>query len=150
VLLFLHADSELPSNGVALIDAAVDSGARAGFFRLQLDSPRLVLRLVGWLITQRSRLTSIATGDQGLFVTRSAFAELGGFAPLPLFEDVEWSARVRRCGRSVCLDGTVVTSARRWEVLGPLRTIVRMWLLRAAYAIGVPAHTLAHYYQAVR
>lgn len=149
-ILFLHADTSLPSDTCEQIETALDAGAVGGFFRLRLDSPRPLLRLVGWMITQRSRLTGIATGDQALFVRRDAFEELGGFAPLPLFEDVEFCARLGRVGSIAPLPGTVTTSARRWEALGPLRTVVRMWLLRAGYWIGLSPHTLARYYEASR
>lgn len=150
VLLFLHADTRLPADACAQIDAAVQKGALGGFFRVRLDSRRPVLRLVGRMVTLRSGLTGVGTGDQAIFVTREAFTQLGGFPPLPLFEDVELCTRLRRLGRIVRLDGMVVTSARRWENHGPWRTILRMWLLRAGYTIGLSPRVLARYYEATR
>ena len=101
VVLFLHADTELPTDACAQIEAAVGAGAVGGFFRVQLDSRRPLLRLIGWLITQRSRLTGVATGDQAIFVTREAFTLLGGFPPLPMFEDVALCTRLRGLGKMV-------------------------------------------------
>lgn len=150
VIMFLHADTELPPDAIEQIDMAVADGAIGGFFRVRLDSDRPLLRLVGWMITQRSRITGIATGDQAIFVTRGAFERLGGFAPLPLFEDVELCSRLRRLGTVAHLPATATTSARRWENVGPLRTVLRMWLLRAGYALGLSPEFLARYYGASR
>ncbi len=150
VLLFLHADTDLPPGWQTAIGEALSAGHIGGFFRLRLDSRRWILRVVGNLITWRSRLTGVATGDQGLFVTREAFESAGGYAPLPLFEDVELTQRLKRHGTLAYLPATVVTSARRWERLGPWRTILRMWVLRAMYALGVRVDRLARYYEIAR
>lgn len=150
VILFLHADTELPGDACAQIEAAASGGAVGGFFRVRLDSQRPLLRLVSWMITTRSGLTGVATGDQAIFVTREAFMLLGGFPPLPLFEDVELCTRLRALGEIVRLPGTVTTSARRWENHGHWRTILWMWLLRAGYTLGLSPRILARYYEATR
>lgn len=150
VILFLHADTELPTDACAQIEVAVGAGAVGGFFRVHLDSRRPLLRLIGWMITQRSRLTGVATGDQAIFVTREAFTLLGGFPPLPMFEDVAMCTRLRDLGKIARLSGMVTTSARRWENHGPWRTILRMWLLRVGYTIGLSPGVLARYYEAAR
>ncbi|NKB89874.1 MAG: glycosyltransferase [Acidobacteria bacterium] len=150
IILFLHADTELPAGALKSIRAAIDDGASGGFFRLRLNSVRPLLGLIGRMITIRSRLTGIATGDQAMFVRRDVFDHLGGFPPLPLFEDVQFSAQLRRTGRVARLNDTVVTSARRWEQCGPVRTILKMWLLRAAHALGMSPLTLARFYEASR
>jgi len=150
VVLFLHADTRLPGDACVQIDAAIDAGAVGGFFRVRLESQRPVLRLVSRMITLRSGLTGVATGDQAIFVAHDAFTQLGGFPPLPLFEDVELCTRLRRLGKIIRLDGTVTTSARRWENHGPWRTVLRMWLLRAGYTLGLSPRILARYYEATR
>ena len=150
VILFLHADTRLPLDAARRALEACRGGANAGFFRGRLDSTRPLLRLVGWLMNWRSRLTRIATGDQALFVRREVFERTGGFPALPLFEDVELSARLRREGGVVALRESVVTSARRWERHGAWRTILRMWHLRALYALGFPADRLARRYGTAR
>jgi rSAM/selenodomain-associated transferase 1 len=103
--------------------------------------------LVAAMMIARSRLTGIATGDQGIFVERALFDALGGFPDQPLMEDVELSKRLRRAaGRPLCLDDRVITSARRWVRRGPWRTIVAMWRWRFAYWLGASAARLAAEY----
>lgn len=150
VLLFLHADTQMPTGWANAVRDAIRDGHVGGFFRVRLQSARPLLRLTGWLISRRSRLTGIATGDQAIFVARDAFDDLGGYAPLPLFEDVELARRLKARGSVASLGLTVQTSARRWERLGTARTILRMWLLRALYWAGVRPDRLARYYEATR
>ncbi len=149
-LLFLHADTTLPDTALDALRAALRAGAVGGFFRVRLDSDRRLLRWVGHLISARSRLTGIATGDQAIFVRRDAFEQLGGFAPLPLFEDVDLMRRLKRLGRVAALPCAVTTSARRWEGHGPWRTILRMWCLRLLYYLGLRPERLARYYGIAR
>ncbi len=149
-LMFVHADTKLPFEALGRVRRAVRAGAVGGSFDLRLDSPRPLLRLVAATITVRSRITGVATGDQALFVTREAFDRLGGFSPLPLFEDVDFSRRLRREGPVTRLRLAVVTSARRWRRVGALRTIVRMWILKVLYYGGVDPAVLARHYEAGR
>ncbi len=105
--------------------------------------------LLGWIagaMNLRSRLTGIATGDQAIFVRRAAFEALGGYAPIPLMEDVELSRRLRRLGAPACLRARVETSGRRWESRGVLRTVALMWRLRLAYWMGADPARLAERY----
>ncbi len=106
--------------------------------------------MISTLMNWRSRLSGIATGDQALFVRRRIFEQLGGFADLPLMEDIEFSRRLKRTGRIAALHQKVTTSFRRWEQQGPLRTILLMWTLRLLYWIGVSPHRLKDFYTAVR
>jgi rSAM/selenodomain-associated transferase 2 len=148
VLWFLHADTWVPDHADALIGTALQD-APWGRFDVQLSGRhrRPLLRLVEWLMNRRSRLTSIATGDQGIFVTRRALDDIGGMPLLPLMEDVELSRRLRSHGRSACIATPLITSSRRWEQHGLGRTIALMWLLRAAYALGVSPVRLARLYR---
>ena len=154
ILLFLHADTRLPADAVAAIAAALpvpDAGDRRrwGRFDVDIDGRPRVLRLVAAMMNLRSRLTGIATGDQGMFVTRALFAQAGGFPELPLMEDVALSRRLRDlAGRPACLAARVVTSGRRWEARGPWRTILLMWRLRFDYRRGVDPAALARRYAA--
>jgi hypothetical protein len=95
----------------------------------------------------RSRLTGIATGDQGIFVRRDVYRMLGGYAPLALMEDIEFSTRLKWISRPVCLPGPVLASSRRWEKYGIVRTILLMWTLRFLYWLGVSPARLARWYQ---
>jgi rSAM/selenodomain-associated transferase 2 len=147
VLLFLHADTVLPPGFGAAVLHAIDGGSVAGRFDVVLRGASPMLRVVASLMNARSRLTGIATGDQAIFVRRDAFERLGGFAAIPLMEDVELSSRLKRAGPVAALRLRVSTSGRRWEEHGVLRTIALMWALRFAYACGVSPARLARRYR---
>jgi hypothetical protein len=97
-------------------------------------------------MNRRSRLTGICTGDQGVFVRRPVFEALGGYADIPLMEDMEFTRRLKRCGRLAALPLRVVTSARKWETEGVVRTILLMWTLRLLYALGASPARLHRWY----
>lgn len=149
-LLFLHADTQLPQDAAKAIHSVLQRGAVWGRFDVRLDSPRLLLRVVAWFMNRRSALTGICTGDQAIFVRRDIFDRLGGYAPIPLMEDIELSQRLNRLSRPARLRSAVVSSARRWEQGGVLHTILQMWRLRLLYWLGVSAERLAQQYKAVR
>jgi rSAM/selenodomain-associated transferase 2 len=147
VLLFLHADTRLPPGaGRAVLDGLAAGGASWGRFDVRIEGRSPLLGPVAWLMNRRSRLTGIATGDQAIFVTRAAFAAVGGFPALPLMEDVELSARLRRRSPPLCLRDRVVTSGRRWESRGVVRTVVLMWWLRLRYFLGASPERLRRIY----
>src|SRR5688572_30645778 len=142
VLLFVHADSELPDSADRLIDTALRTSGRAwGRFDVRIDGP-LMLRIVSAMMNLRSRLTGICTGDQAIFVTRSAFEQLSGFAPIALMEDIEFSKRAKRISRPAAIRTRILTSGRRWQKQGVWRTIVLMWRFRAAYFFGADPQRL--------
>lgn len=147
LLLFLHADTVLPEHSDALVRDALAGPHAWGRFDVRLDSPRRLLRTVAGAMNRRSRLTGIATGDQAMFMRRTAFDAVGGFAPLALMEDIELSRQLKRISRPACLPAQVVTSARRWQQHGAWRTITLMWWLRAAYFFGVDPARLQRWYR---
>jgi rSAM/selenodomain-associated transferase 2 len=148
VLLFLHADTRLPDGFAdAVARALADPHVVGGHFAVALNAPGWRYRLTERLISGRSRLTGVATGDQAIFVRRSVFEALGGFAPLPLMEDIDLMRRLKRSGRVAALDERVVTSARRWERDGFWRTVLLMWSLRLAYYAGISPTALARFYR---
>ncbi len=147
VLLFLHADTLLPDSASDDIRAALaDPEVVGGRFDVRLDHPGRLYRAVEALMNVRSRWSGIWTGDQAVFVRRAVFRRLGGFADIPLMEDVEFTRRLKRAGRGACLRSRVITSARRWERDGPARTILLMWALRFLYRAGVPPVRLHRWY----
>jgi rSAM/selenodomain-associated transferase 2 len=151
VLLFVHADTLLPRRYDACIAAALAArDVIGGRFDVRLDGPSRLLPLVAAAMNARSRLTRIATGDQALFVRRGVFEALGGYPRIPLFEDVRFSAALKRVGRLACVREPVTTSARRWEQRGVVRTIVLMWGIRLAFALGVSPERLHRLYHDVR
>jgi rSAM/selenodomain-associated transferase 2 len=147
--LFLHADTKLPDNADRLIEMALAQRAW-GRFDLRIAGQHPLLALVARMINWRSRLTGIATGDQAIFVSREAFNAVRGFPDLPLMEDIAISHRLRRISRPFCIATPVITSGRRWETNGVMRTVVLMWRLRLAYYFGVAPELLAQRYAAVR
>lgn len=148
VLLFLHADTVLPADADRLVlDGLHASGRGWGRFDVRLSGAHPMLRVVERMIGLRSRLSGIATGDQAIFVRRAWFARAGGFPDIPLMEDVALSRALRRMGPPLCLRDPVLTSSRRWEERGVWRTIVLMWRLRLAYALGADPARLAERYR---
>lgn len=151
VLLFLHADTLVPAGGAhAVIAACSAPGVIGGRFDVDLQPATPLIRLTAALINQRSRLTQISTGDQAIFIRREVFDRLGGYANIPLMEDIELSRRMKRTGRIACLRQRVTTSARRWQKNGVVRTILLMWLLRALYFCGVSPARLQRVYANTR
>ena len=149
VLLFLHADTRLPVSADSLLaEQLTDERWVWGRFDVVIEGTHPLLRLVAWSMNRRSRLTGIVTGDQALFVRREVFAQVGGFPELPLMEDIALSRRLKCLGRPLCLSERVITSGRRWEQRGVLRTIVLMWRLRAWYWLGADPSRLAKTYTA--
>ena len=151
VLLFLHADTRLPDSAKKdIAESLSDARYVGGRFDVQLDSQKWLLAIVGHLINFRSRRSRVATGDQAIFVRRDIFEQLGGFPDIPLMEDVAFSRMLKRSGAVACLKSKVITSARRWENNGPLRTILLMWTLKSLYLAGVSPRTLARFYANTR
>lgn len=147
VLWFVHADTQIPDTAAESILRALNEASPGwGYFSVRLTGTALVLRLVERLMNLRSRMSGIGTGDQGLFVTRRMFEQVGGFPKIPLMEDVGLSKRLKAVRRPHCIRARLVTSSRRWEQNGIVRTILLMWRLRAAYALGVSPHRLAMRY----
>ena len=151
VLLFLHADTVLPDSAFHDIQAALENPqCVGGRFDIRLDGHGWMLRMIGTMISLRSRMTKIATGDQAIFVRREIFNKLGGFPDMPLMEDIAFSQALKREGAITCLRSQVVSSARRWEVEGVWRTIFKMWTLKLLYLAGVSPVKLKQYYADTR
>jgi rSAM/selenodomain-associated transferase 2 len=139
ILVFLHADSRLPPAA----DVLVRGASIWGRFDVRIEGRHPVLKVVAWAMNLRSRLTGIATGDQAIFVRRAAFP---GFPEIALMEDVAFSAMMKRRAPPACLRAKVLTSGRRWESRGVLRTIFLMWRLRLLYFMGASPERLARRY----
>ena len=144
-LLFLHADTRLPPDAARLV---IEALARRGWgrFDVRIEGGSPLLAVVAFCMNWRSRLSGIATGDQAMFVRREVFAAAGGFSDIPLMEDVALSARLKKISPPACLAARAVTSGRRWERHGVLRTVLLMWRLRLSYALGADPHRLARRY----
>ncbi len=148
VLLFLHADTELPQNGLMLIsEALADAELSAGAFTLSfLDAPFL-LRLTLSFHDLRGRLTRIPYGDQAIFVKKEAFRQIGGYRDYRIMEDADLMRRLKRAGMSIrILKDRVRTSARRFEKNGTIRTLLHILVIVGLFHVGVDPERLARRY----
>ena len=148
VLLFLHADTRLPVGADRVVLNGLERSGRAwGRFDVKIDGRSRLLSIVALLMSLRSRLTRIATGDQAIFVRRAAFQAVGRFPPIALMEDIALCKQLKHVSRPLCLRECVTTSGRRWEKNGVLNTIGLMWRLRLAYFFGADLKKLAQHYR---
>lgn len=148
ILWFLHADTIVPQGADGIIaDALAGREIAWGRFDVRLSGRDRRLRLIERMMNWRSRLTGIATGDQGIFISRGLFQRVNGFAELPLMEDIELSRRLKRHARPRCVRAQLLTSSRRWEQGGVWRTVWLMWRLRLRYALGEDPARLARLYR---
>ncbi len=147
-LWFLHADSTLPKNAANAVCRALATHAW-GRFDVRFGMNSGAFRVIAVMMNWRSRQTCIATGDQGIFVRRDVYNALGGYARIPLMEDVEFSARLRKsceAGAPACIRDPIIISSRKWQREGVIRTVLRMWWWRFRFWWGTSPETLAQEY----
>ena len=148
-LLFLHADAQLEPDALNQIQQLTDrKHIVGGCFQvrcLEPNAPRCV-KLINRMCDWRSSAFGIIYGDQGMFVRTQVFRRIGGFAPIPLMEDLEFSQRLRNAGRTILLRSPIRVSSRRWLRHGPVRTLVGNWLHQLAYVRGADPHRLHQAY----
>lgn len=145
-ILFLHADTVLPDGAMQIIQQGLDAGCDWGRFNVRFDNKHWPYRMIAAMMNLRSCSTGIITGDQAMFMTRAAFDLVGGFDEIPLMEDIGMSKKLKRVSAPLCIKQQVLTSARRWENRGIVKTILLMWWLRFSYWLGVSPNTLANWY----
>jgi rSAM/selenodomain-associated transferase 2 len=152
ILLFLHSDCVLPDDAFRIIRETLDNkNVSAGAFLLGIDHPGLKFRLIEFGANLRSRVSSIVYGDQGIFLTKETFDKIGGYADIPLMEDIEISQRLKKCGNVVLLKSRVKASARRWLKEGAAYTTLRDWAIAFSYSfLNVPPDKLIKKYKDVR
>ena len=141
-LLFLHADSNLPEGW----RMTLTQSDYWGFFPVRLSGKHWLLRIIETAMTWRSRITRVGTGDQGLFFQQDFYQQLGGFADIPIMEDIDISKQARRLARPTIASSYIITSSRRWEQNGICRTVLKMWWLRLAYWLGANPERLHRIY----
>jgi len=149
ILLFLHADTRLPNGALEKISSVMAAGeCVAGAFDLGIDSDRWILRHIAFRASVRSRISRIPYGDQAIFIDRDCFERLGGFADMPIMEDVDLMRRIKRSGQKIHIfRDKVLTSPRRWEAEGPLYTTLRNQILMFCYYLGARPETLVRFYK---
>lgn len=149
ILLFLHADTQLPCGFDRLVRRTLKRrGVVAGAFRLRLNARGWPMRIIERGVELRSRLFQMPYGDQALFLRRDTFEQLGGYPEWPILEDFELVRRLRRIGRVHVTSATVLSSARRWHRLGPWRNTALNQVILLGYWLGVPLGRLAAWYSA--
>lgn len=146
ILIFLHADTYLPNNALSLINDAIGV-AVWGRFDIRLTGSHWMLAVIAQMMNWRSRLTGIATGDQVIFVTRTAFNAVNGYPNIALMEDIDLCQRLKKLSSPLCLSAKVHSSARRWQQFGVFKIILLMWSLRLGYFFGANPELLARLYQ---
>ncbi len=144
-LLFLHADTRIPENFIDVFNLP-EKEECWGCFRVRLSGKQVFFRLIETCMNLRSRFTCIATGDQALFITRSLFTKSGGFKNIDLMEDIELCKRLKKIAKPVYINAAVITSSRRWEKNGIIKTVLQMWCLRFLYYLGYSPARLAKLY----
>lgn len=146
LLWFLHADSGVPP----ALPAAIRQASLLspwGCCTVQIADTDLRLRFASATMNWRAARTGLCTGDMGIWVRRSFFEETGGFSELPALEDLDYSERARKVALPKVVEGPLRTSSRRWRQEGMMRTVLRMWLLRASFHLGADRQTLAEWYR---
>ncbi|MBD2511023.1 TIGR04283 family arsenosugar biosynthesis glycosyltransferase [Nostoc muscorum FACHB-395] len=148
ILLFLHADTRLPTGFDDMIRTALEQpGIVAGAFKLRIDAPLLSLRWVEWGVNVRSHFCQMPYGDQAFFLTKEVFQQIGGFPELPIMEDFELIRRLKPIGRIVIIPTPVVTSARRWLQKGVFKTTLLNQIVIIAYLLGVSPERIRCWYR---
>ncbi|HQT80947.1 MAG: hypothetical protein B7Z60_02045 [Ferrovum sp. 37-45-19] len=147
LLLFLHADTRLTKDAIQDLLALNTNQDIWGRFDVCVNGEGVIFKIISYFINLRSRLTGIATGDQGIFVSTRLFHAIQGFPEQPLMEDIELSSLLMKVCRPICLRSQVFTSARRWLDNGIFKTILLMWTLRFLYWVKVDVKSIAGWYK---
>ena len=148
ILIFLHADTELPFHALEKIHSLLERKEYVGgAFDLGIKSNKFIFRVIEKLSSLRSRLNRIPFGDQAIFMRREYFDRIGGYKEIPLMEDVELMRRIKKSGNKIWIfDDRVMTSPRRWEKEGVIYCTLRNWTLRTLYLLGISPDKLATFY----
>jgi rSAM/selenodomain-associated transferase 2 len=149
ILIFLHADTELPGQALKKIYSFMEQNAYVGgAFDLGIKSDKFIFKVIGTLSSLRSRLNRIPFGDQAIFIRREYFNQIGGYKEIPLMEDAELMRRIKKSGNKIWIFyDRVMTSPRRWEKEGVIYCTLRNWTLQALYFLGISPHKLANFYK---
>ena len=144
-LWFLHADSKVDFDFESIIESGLKN-KKWGWFNVRLSNTKIIFRVIESMMNYRSKITSVATGDQGIFIHKNIFIEQGLFPSIALMEDVKFSKKIRSSESPFISDTPLETSARRWEEDGPIRTVFKMWTLRLLFFLGASPNWLNKQY----
>jgi hypothetical protein len=146
VLWFLHADSDISEISRECFPSQAQNESFWGFFKIKIFDKSLIFRIIDYCMNCRARCTRVATGDQGIFVEKSLFEEVGGYPEIELMEDIELSCLLRQIAAPIILRGPIKTSARRWRTNGVVKTTLLMWFLRISWFFGCSDRTIKRFY----
>ena len=147
ILLFLHADTYLPIDAVNLIcESLISTSKQWGRFSITFSNSNIVFKTIAWFMNLRSCITGVVTGDHAIFVNKETYIKCGGFPDFKIMEDIEVSKRLKTISSPLCLTEQVISSSRKWEQQGVVKTIFTMWKLRLMFYLGVPTEKLAKLY----
>lgn len=146
ILIFLHADTVLPDQALQHIATSITPSRQWGRFAIELTGRHALLPVIAFFMNLRSRLTGIATGDQVIFISKALFDSMGQYPAIALMEDIALCKTLKKISPPLCLKAKVISSGRRWEQFGIIKTILLMWSLRLRYFFGVDPNTLASLY----
>ena len=144
-LWFLHADSKVDFDFENIIESGLKN-KKWGWFNVRLSNTKIIFRVIESMMNYRSKITSVATGDQGIFIHKNIFIEQGLFPSIALMEDVKFSKKIRSSESPFISDTPLETTARRWEEDGPIRTVFKMWTLRLLFFLGASPNWLNKQY----
>ncbi len=149
VIMFLHADTQLPPNALKAAGSVLaDDNCVGGAFNLGVDTRNIVIHGIAAISNFRNRLHRVPFGDQAIFLRRDYFNHIGGFKDIPLMEDVELMKRIRKRGDRIrILPEQVTSSARRWEKEGVVFCWLRNAFVLALFGVGVSPQRLARFYR---
>ena len=148
VLLFLHADTWLPKGYAShIFEALLDPRTAVGAFRFKTDTDLWMMRVVDLMTNLRARTLNIPYGDQALFVRKALFESVGGFPNVPISEDLLLVKRLAKEGKVRMVPTPVITSARRWQTLGVLRTSLINVLIATAISLGFSPNRFVSLYR---
>ena len=151
ILWFLHADSAVDSKGyLSMVETMTGNEYIGGAFALGIDSRKRTLGFISMAANWRSRRLGLVYGDQGIFVRTDVFRKMGGYASLPICEDLEFFRRMRYQGKVMVLDQVAAVSPRRWQVEGTFFVTFRNLLIASLFILGFPPHLLSRWYEIIR
>lgn len=150
ILIFLHADIWLEPGAVAAVETALSSGYVGGGFRQKIDGKNMLYRAIEIAGNIRGKYLKVFYGDSGIFLSRAAFEQIGGFPEMPILEEMEFSKALRQLGKTTLVTPHIHISARRWETRGIIRTTANNWLITLLYFLKFSPEQLAKLYQHIR
>ncbi|QCD53140.1 MULTISPECIES: TIGR04283 family arsenosugar biosynthesis glycosyltransferase [unclassified Campylobacter] len=146
-ILFLHVDSSFEDSDAIIKAAKALDHCKLGCFKMKFDDSGIILSIISFFSNLRVKFKNIAFGDQGIFISKSLFDELGGFKEIALMEDLEFSIRARKQGLSFYqLSKFITTSARKFKKEGILKTIIKMQILQYQFKKGISIDEIAKKY----